>query len=324
MLSNPTKEQGLHYRFERGINLIEIMVAMTIGLFLVLGATTLYISTKKTSDIDDTAARLQETARYAMSILESDIRMASYWGLNSSSSNFVNKSTRTTIGAASNSTNYCGADYATDVDKYIEASNTSYLSHNGSLLSCTPKDNTASSTSDSITIRRTIATDSSSSADGTKIQVCSTRTSITLIKNSSATCANGEIRDLITNGYYINQHSDQDSNTPSLRRKTLSAGPSFIDTEIIPGVEDMQIELGWDNASGPNDTPSVVRYVSANNLPSGGRIVSVRVWLLLRADAQDMAFTDDRTYSYADRPNYTPNDHFRRILISKTIFIRNA
>ena len=323
MITHPIKDQALHYRFERGVNLIEIMVAMTIGLFLVLGATTLYINTKKTSDIDDTAARLQETARYAISIIESDIRMASYWGLNSSSSNFVNKSTRTTIGA-SNSTNYCGADYATDVDKYIEASNTSYLSHNGSLLSCTPKDNTASSTSDSITIRRTIATDSASSPDGSKIQVCSTRTSISLIKNSLATCANGEIRDLITNGYYINQHSDQDNNIPSLRRKTLSAGPSFIDTEIIPGVEDMQIELGWDNGNGPTDTLSAVRYVSPNNLPNGGRIVSVRIWLLIRADAQDMAFTDDRTYSYADRSNYTPNDHFRRILISKTIFIRNA
>ena len=179
MITHPIKDQALHYRFERGVNLIEIMVAMTIGLFLVLGATTLYINTKKTSDIDDTAARLQETARYAMSIIESDIRMANYWGLNSSSSNFVNKSTRTTIGA-SNSTNYCGADYATDVDKYIEASNTSYLSHNGSLLSCIPKDNTASSTSDSITIRRTIATDSSSSADSVSSACCSTTISLGL------------------------------------------------------------------------------------------------------------------------------------------------
>ncbi len=310
-------------RFQQGVNLIEIMVAMTIGLFLVLGATTLYINTKKTSDVDDTAARLQETARYAMSIMEADVRMASYWGFNSSSSGFVNKNARTTIGA-SNSSNYCGADYATDVNKYIEATNTGYLSHNGSILTCPAKDNTASTTADSLTVRRVIATDIPSTPDGNKIQVCSTRGALTLIKSSSATCTNGEIRDLITNGYYINQHSDQDNSTPSLRRQTLSSGPSFIDTEIITGVEDMQIELGWDNGTGPSDTPSVVRYVSPNDLPTTGRIVSVRVWLLVRSDKQDMSFTDDRTYSYADRSNYAPNDHFRRILIAKTIFIRNA
>jgi len=47
-------------QLQRGVNLVEIMVAMVIGLFLVLGATTLYVNTKKTSDVDDAIARLHK------------------------------------------------------------------------------------------------------------------------------------------------------------------------------------------------------------------------------------------------------------------------
>lgn len=318
----PANQPALRHT-QQGVNLIEIMVAMTIGLFLVIGATTLYINSKKTSDLDDSFARLQETARYALSIIETDVRMAGYWGLNSSSANFVNNSSRQSLGA-SNSSNYCGADYATDINQYIEASNNTYLEHNANTVSCPAKNSAASTTSDSLTVRRVVATEQASPVNGSKLQVCSTRGALTLIKNSAATCPNGEIRDLVTNGYYIDRGSDQDSNIPSLRRQTLSAGPSFIDTEIIPGIEDMQIQLGWDDGTGPTDTASAVRYVSPNNLPTGGHIVTVRVWLLVRSDTQDLTFTDDRTYSYADRNNYTPNDHYRRILISKTIFIRNT
>jgi type IV pilus assembly protein PilW len=306
---------------QRGINLIEIMVAMTIGLFLVLGATTLYINSKKTTDIDDAAARLQETARYAMSIIESDVRMASYWGLNSDSSSFGNKNT--CLDGSTTRTN-CSNDSPNKVEKYIESYNQSSLSCSNLICTATSISNNSIPPSDSLIIRRTSTQISTIDPNTTKAVVCSTRSNLSLFRSNAISCPaspNGEVHDLMTNGYYIKNNA---SGIPSLYRQTLSAGPSFIDTEIIPGIEDMQIELGWDNGTGPTDTVGAVRYIAPNNLPSGGRIVSVRIWLLVRSDSQDATFTDDRSYTYASTSNFQPNDHFKRILVSKTIFIRNA
>jgi type IV pilus assembly protein PilW len=331
---------------QRGVNLIEIMVAMVIGLFLVMGATTLYVSTRKTSDVDDSIARLQETARYAMSVIESDVRMANYWGMMKDGANFDNKDANTNVAAganatalgASTSTNYCGDHYATDTENYLEATNNDYGIKNNGITQCTAG-YAASASADTLTIRR--AATATSTASANQLQVCSTHKGSSVIKSSTATCQNGEIHNLVTNGYYIDQQSDQGSTVPSLRRKTLGAGPSFADTEIIPGVEDMQIELGWDDGNGQSDSAGAVRYGSPSTLPAGGRIVAVRVWLLIRAEQADSTFTDTRTYSYADRTGtavnnlngsatgadgkkYAPNDNFRRLLVSRTFFIRNV
>lgn len=324
-------------RRQRGVNLIEIMVAMAIGLFLVLGATTLYVSTKKTSDVDDSIARLQETARYALSVIETDVRMANYWGMKKDGADFENKATNTnvtnTVGTLTVSTGAvsCGTTYATDTENYIAASNNDYASGIG----CTAN-GSASASADTLTIRR-VATTTTPATD-TRLQVCSTRKTATMTRDNAATCPNGEFHNLVVNGYYIDNQSDQSSTLPSLRRKTLgtnNAGtsPAFNDVEIIPGVEDMQIELGWDNSS--TDAAGAVRYGQPGTLPAGGRIIAVRVWLLVRAEQRDTTFTDARTYSYADRTGtatatltdgaaYAPADNFRRLLVSRTFFVRNV
>ena len=65
----------------RGLSLVELMVAMAIGIFLLAGAVTVFGKTRDLYRTNDAAARLQETARYAMSTIEADLRMANYWGL---------------------------------------------------------------------------------------------------------------------------------------------------------------------------------------------------------------------------------------------------
>ncbi len=57
------------------------MVAIAIGTFLLAGAISVFGKTRDLYRTNDAAARLQETARYAMSTIEADLRMANYWGL---------------------------------------------------------------------------------------------------------------------------------------------------------------------------------------------------------------------------------------------------
>jgi hypothetical protein len=53
--------------------------------------------------------------------------------------------------------------------------------------------------------------------------------------------------------------------------------------------------------------------------------VSVTIWLRIRAEDRDFGFVDDRSYQYAGMATaYVPNDNYRRIVVTKTIQLRNT
>ena len=61
---------------QRGMTLIETMVAMTISTFLIAGSIGIYIQTRSSYKTADSVARMQETANFALDTLEEDIRLA--------------------------------------------------------------------------------------------------------------------------------------------------------------------------------------------------------------------------------------------------------
>lgn len=338
------RRASLAPRRMRGLSLIELMVSMIIGLFLIAGATTVYVNSRKTYDVDETAARLQETARYAMSILEADIRMANYWGLLKDGVQIEGKAIPTATASALVSglpANSCINNFAVNVESHLQGDNNQFgfAGGSGSGL-CQPHSGNAVGTADTLTVRRA---STGTQGNATQLRICATRNHgvIFLGANSvcnSATAGKGQIKDLLVDTYYVDRQSDHSATFPALRRKALVDQRTFQDVEIIPGVEDMQIQFGWD-ASGAAATVS--RYVDPNNVPTTGQIVAVRVWLLIRAENAEQGFTDQRVYEYGDRDDangttnnlsaggaatraYAPNDNFRRLLVSRTIFIRNA
>ena len=102
----------------------------------------------------------------------------------------------------------------------------------------------------------------------------------------------------------------------------------------MPGVEDFQIQFGVDtDVVGAPTRGSVDRYVNANDpilnplaagfLPNA-EILAVRLWVRLRAERPEQGFVDVNNYVYADRNVAPINDQFRRTIITKTIYLRNA
>lgn len=65
---------------QRGFSLVELMVAMTIGLIVLLALSQLFVGTKRSYNTQDALARVQENGRIAMHLLIRDIRMAGYYG----------------------------------------------------------------------------------------------------------------------------------------------------------------------------------------------------------------------------------------------------
>ena len=92
---------------------------------------------------------------------------------------------------------------------------------------------------------------------------------------------NREIRDLVVRTYYISPASDGRPGFPSLRRKflTTEAGaPKLSDEEILPGVEDMQVEFGVDTGD-HNSLAGIDKDADANGVPDDPNGVVSR-WVL--------------------------------------------
>jgi type IV pilus assembly protein PilW len=329
-------------RSQQGLSLVELMVAMAIGTFLLAGAITVFGKTRDLYRTNDAAARLQETARYAMGTIEADLRMANFWGQMSRADLIENGpalnlaswpdvdptySLPAELSGFAGTIDQCGAMWAVKLPAYVEANNDAYG------FTCAAF-GTAVPGSDQLTIRRAstqvIAVGALGATAG-QIKLQTSRVQGSLF--SSGTLPAGylpplsETRALVVNGYYVDQDSNERAGTPSLRRKQLDVAggaPAITDLQIVPGVEDLQVEYGADF----NQDQNADYFVQPNTaIPAGDQIVAVRVWLLVRAEQQESGFTDGRTYTYASRVGgaaYTPADSFRRVLVSKTIALRNT
>jgi len=64
----------------RGFSLVELMVALAIGLVIIAAIGRIFLSSRSTSQADEGLARLQENARFAIDAMQREIRMAGYFG----------------------------------------------------------------------------------------------------------------------------------------------------------------------------------------------------------------------------------------------------
>ena len=66
-------------RLASGLTLIEMMVAVTIGLFIALALSSVFLSLKSAFVSQDQLAQLQDNERLALTILTSSVEMAGYF-----------------------------------------------------------------------------------------------------------------------------------------------------------------------------------------------------------------------------------------------------
>ena len=349
-------------RAMRGVSLVELMIAMAISLLLTAGALTLFASTTNNYLAHQSGSTLQESARYVFSVLEPDIRLAGYWGLTGSASTVSGGSSQlvgtpaSTLGAPASAVGACGLNFGVDVQTPLEGTAAGYLA--GAGPGSAPQ-TAAMPSAGTITVRHASVAASVTTGNG-PLRVCSTFSAAVLV-NTLANCiiesivgptgavTNGGIYDLVVNTYYVDQNSPTTAGVPTLYRQTLTntngAAPTMVNTPILPGVEDLEIQFGIDPSGASGTASQYVDAQTALQLYNGSstatvQVVAVRVWLLLRSLTPSGGFTDTNTYQYGDRSiangtvatltgasagkAYAPKDHFLRLLVSRTIMLRNA
>lgn len=313
-------------RKQAGLTLIELMVALAIGSFLMIGAIQIYNQSRHAFSVNESIARVQETAQFAMDTIEADLRMASNWGRNSRSLAVEGRA----IAGDPNPTNLlglpagCGDDWASNLALPIDGSN------NGYTLTCAGVDG-AVANSDVITIRRATVNPVAPAID--RLQIQSTRIQGQIFEGgvipSSFVPAFSATHNLMVSSYYVAPVSTLIGGVPTLRRQRLGTGPGIVDEEVAPGVENIQLQLGIDidqdntvdryvNPGHPIYDPTAIGYVP------GARVMTARVWIVVRGIDFEAGVQDSHDYEPGDVDLGVINDNFRRMQISKTILLRNA
>jgi type IV pilus assembly protein PilW len=315
------------------MTLIELMVALAIGAFLMIGAITVFMQSRATFRVTEAVSRLQENARFALDAIEPDIRMAHYWGLTPRT--YLIQGRRAPTDAAGIGAHTCGNNWNINLNEAVDGTNGNYTWACGA-------NGTAAVNSDALVVRRA-SEDPVVALTANTLYIQSTRSQLGQIFAGTVVPAGynattSATHRLIVNGYYVDQTSSV-AGMPSLRRKTLQNGGGIADEEILVGVENMQIQFGIDTdvpgtAVAPNPNRGAVdRYVNPDDpmidpadaaFNPDAEILAVRVWLRLRAERVENGLVDATNYQYAGQNFGVFNDGFRRMVVSKTIYLRNA
>jgi len=328
---------------QRGMTMIELMIALVIGVFLLIGTMTVFSQSKRDFRVADSVARLQENARFALDRMEPDIRLAKFWGrsaepgLIAAVPGGVNVAcdTADTSGAMVPATTYTAWTLNFTQDFWAVDESSGY-GHATLGIPCTPN-GVAQAQSDAFVVRHAGGQPVLPVAG--MIQILTDLGQGEVFNNGIAPAGysvNAQTHNVVANIYYIDQQSDLDVNTPSLRVKTLVAGGTHQDQELIAGIENLQVQLGVDT----DGDGEVERYVDADHAIinptnagtiAGATIIAVRLWMLMRADSLENGFIDNAQYVTPDpdiqinpcaAPCAYPNN-FRHLAVSKTVFLRN-
>lgn len=95
-------ENGVRRRIA-GLSLVELMVALTIGLIILTALVRLVSTSRSTYTLEEGLARVQESGRFAMEFLAQDIRMAGFAGC---SANLSSSSVNNIVSPAADATSF--------------------------------------------------------------------------------------------------------------------------------------------------------------------------------------------------------------------------
>lgn len=331
--SAATRALSLRRRRQCGVSLVELLVSSAIGIFLTGGALIVYIESRDTIQVSTAVARLMENGRFALGVIEPDVRAANYWGMHDFPSVIEGRATDANpLDVAVGDD--CEEDFSIDLETPLGGSNGAVPGEWNCLDAGAHQP-----LSDILVVRHA---DEARVAGGAlepgRIYVRSDevpRGALFQDAEPGGFSPFAENHALVAHVYYVRPWSFVDGEgdadaLPALRRKTLTVvggAPRLSDEEIIPGVEDMQIQFGVD--LGGDDAADV--FVDPDNDTvldaQGATVVAVRVWLLMRAEQQETDLDDQRTFTYGDVVRTAGTGqfpgNFRRVLLSRTIAVRN-
>ena len=307
----------------RGLSLVELMIAIAIGVVLSFAAMNVLLHSRKSYLEGEELARLQENGRYALRYLAHELAMAGYLGTELPRT----PATRGESGTA------C-FDYLLDTAVPLEHANdvtaAGLPASGGSGL---PADCLLAGRhvpgSDLLLVRRTasepvvVAGERRGTVDADGIYLNrSPLVSPPRLQRGGAVSAQDSLWEYAPQVLFLRNYSLAGGDgVPTLCRKRLGrSGNRMAPTEcLVEGIENLQLEFGIDETG---DT-RVDRFEDAPDPAELRAAVAARIYLLVRSVHPIAGYRDDRSYYLGGTRVAAAHDrHYRRVMQS-TVLLRN-
>lgn len=332
---------------QRGLTLVEFMVAVALGLILVAGMATLIANQSSTRATIDRTGAMIENGRYALAAMEADIQLAGYWGDVST----LPSAPAVLPDPCDVATSTLQAAMPVHVQGYSGLLTLPTVTPN--LASCLPGwvvgtdilvvrhlDTTALPITTSVT-GGGVFVQTGLDAAGTTLSyvlaapaatgTASTATFNLLKKDGTA----APLRQFVANIYYIrNLSADGTSALPSLWVASVSGNGTatvVTQTAVAENIENLQIDYGvdTDGDGAPNGAPvdgtALIPVETSSDKNAWPNVMSVTVNLLARTAQTVAGYTDTKSYQLGATATAVPaqNDGFQRHVFSQTVRLVN-
>jgi type IV pilus assembly protein PilW len=317
---------------QRGVSMVELMIAMLLGLFLMAAMLQLFSSNKSTYTNMEGLSQIQENARAGIERLKSRVRMAGYMGCsnldilepNNITVPTVNFNANVLITGTDNDSNTSNSIVdATDTVSIISAT----LANTALSADMTADDSDVLLTNPKhFQVNDLMIITDCENAD--IFRISNIDTSGLVVEHKTTTGVNSS--NILSKAYLANStrvmsmqnvtysvqdtsRVDESGNAVLSLFETPTGGARI---EIMTGVEDMQITYGEDTS---NDGEADV-YRDASTVASWANVVSIRINLLVSTDRG--IGPDQRTYINLAGATVTGDRRMRRAFTT-TISLRN-
>jgi len=322
----------------QGFTLVELMVAMVVGLLIVGGAFSLHIGSRDTQIANEAQMDMVADARFAIELITQDLRSAGMWGRTSADSLIDCRDTDPDGPCTPTSTGDTPpSPMSGDCRPAWYYDLVPVFAHDGDVTG-NPYAATCISDSEGYV----------AGTDILEIKYADAFPPTALLGNQAyirSNAVNGRIfigtvppkleaRDdhkmtdnfeLNAVAYYISNHTDNAGDgIPSLRRVSLVNSPGLQNQLLASGVVDLQVQFGIDT----DGDKTVDRYVNPNQVGTREdwmtRVYSAKIWLLMRTDKQMDGVDTEKTFTMAGvSDTYGGQDDYRYFMVSDVVSLRN-
>lgn len=356
---SPILPRGRVYssRAMRGLSLIELLIALGLGLFLLAGIVTLVVSVSQTRiELSKTSEQI-ENGRYATQLLSDDLHNAGFYGVpqpladvHTTPSPCVTTATISDLlfGYVAPDTTKVSVPvpvfgYAasatlptclTDAKTGSEALVVRYVcgivktSAGDTALACDRDNEPVAGDVPYVQTSANLTLDSPPNLVPAQAIVVGKTSSAFVLHTKDAVATLAPVRRYVVRTYYLSS-CDVCSGTgtdtiPTLKMAELTGDPAkpIQSTPVVEGIEDLHFEYGVDtNNDGVPDS-----YLDASAVTNWTNVTAVKIHLLARSINTTPGWTDTRTYDMGRGTTRTSafNDHYKRQVYTLTVSINNV
>lgn len=328
---------GVARKRSRGFSLVELMVAVAIGLILVGGLVTLFANSSHTANEIDKSVRQIENGRYATELLSENISIAGYYG--ELTTDGISLGSPAACASATNALGWDNGLSAVPVVPVAPLPMTGLSASQAAGLTCLTNHKLGTVALvlrhlDTAFVTPGVATDgnvyvqtSRCSTDPVNTRfIISTASADFTLRDINCTSIN-KVQRYVTRIYYVASCNECGVDTiPTFKRVELR-GSQMVVSPLAEGIEDVAYDYGFDtnNDGAPDSYQSGLSGAAGAADNEWKNVAGIRIHMLSRTTETSPGLTDSKTYALGLSGNRGPfNDNYKRRAYTVTKRLNNV